>query len=284
MQKEIRENFVKQNEWNEWLLKSYGMKISGIYCIRNLINNKIYIGSSNNIYYRLRRHFSDLLKNRHGNPILQNSFNKYRAENFVVSIIEKIDKEILAHIEQCYIDTLKPEYNITILVIRNTMSESSKEKLSKNIRARMAAGTYKLPTHENEMKPINIYDLDCNCLGKFKSRGDGVRFLEKFYPNTKNLRTMINHAASKSNGNGGRYKQHFILPLNEGCIPGIKKGSLAIKGYCLDTFTNEKIIFESLQDLQKIIKCSKHEISARRNQNNLILNRYLIFRNNDDKK
>lgn len=35
-------------------------KVEGVYCIQNLINNKIYIGSSNNLYRRYYQH-------KHGN-------------------------------------------------------------------------------------------------------------------------------------------------------------------------------------------------------------------------
>lgn len=33
------------------------LKVSGIYCIENKINNKTYIGSSKNLYQRLLKHF-----------------------------------------------------------------------------------------------------------------------------------------------------------------------------------------------------------------------------------
>lgn len=42
--------------------------ISGIYNIRNLINNKIYIGSSKDIEYRTYRHLMFLRANKHINP------------------------------------------------------------------------------------------------------------------------------------------------------------------------------------------------------------------------
>jgi len=50
--------------------KGFGYKKSGIYCIKNIVNDKFYIGSSIHIYYRLRRHKSDLIKKTHANPIL----------------------------------------------------------------------------------------------------------------------------------------------------------------------------------------------------------------------
>jgi group I intron endonuclease len=87
---------------------------SGIYLIRNINNNKCYIGSSNNLEYRKCMHFSKLKHNKHINQHLQNSYNKYGKESFIFTIIEECEcmKEILLDREQYYINTMNPEYNI----------------------------------------------------------------------------------------------------------------------------------------------------------------------------
>jgi group I intron endonuclease len=87
---------------------------SGIYKITNLINNKCYIGSSVNCKDRIRRHESDLIRNKHHSQRLQNSFNKHGINNFSFEIIEEIevkgmlrffiDKLLIAR-EQYYIDS-----------------------------------------------------------------------------------------------------------------------------------------------------------------------------------
>lgn len=86
---------------------------SGIYKIVNVINNKFYIGSSKNLNKRFKIHLSELKNNRHNNFYLQKSFNKYGENNFKFEIIENCSKEILLKREQYYIDTLKPEYNLS---------------------------------------------------------------------------------------------------------------------------------------------------------------------------
>lgn len=53
------------------------LKVSGIYCIENKINNKTYIGSSKNLYQRLLKHFALLRHNKHENAHLQSAWNKY---------------------------------------------------------------------------------------------------------------------------------------------------------------------------------------------------------------
>jgi hypothetical protein len=93
---------------------------SGIYKI--IINNKFYIGSSSNIYHRLKAHYSYLKRNKHLNPILQNLFNKYGEDNLFVELLEECTKEILIYREKYYIDTLNPYINIIkdpVLIIRD---------------------------------------------------------------------------------------------------------------------------------------------------------------------
>lgn len=79
-------------------------KINGVYMIKNKINGKVYIGSSNNITHRWSSHKNDLNKNKHHSRHLQTSWNKYGKENFEFKILEEIDEGRLCEIEQKYID------------------------------------------------------------------------------------------------------------------------------------------------------------------------------------
>jgi group I intron endonuclease len=88
-------------------------KSSCIYRITNVINNKIYIGSTINASKRWIEHKRDLNKQNHHNALLQNAWNKYGEENFVFEIIEEVlDKSKLLEREQYHLDTLNPVYNI----------------------------------------------------------------------------------------------------------------------------------------------------------------------------
>ena len=75
-----------------------------IYEIKNLINNKVYIGQTIDKNIREYQHFYGLRKKAHDNPYLQSSYNKYGEENFSFRIIDSsaINKEELTELEEYY--------------------------------------------------------------------------------------------------------------------------------------------------------------------------------------
>jgi group I intron endonuclease len=80
----------------------------GIYQIRCLVNNKIYVGSCVDFIGRKNKHFGTLISNNHMNRHLQNSFNKYGRDQFVFEILEYVDdKNKLIEVEQAYTDRLQ---------------------------------------------------------------------------------------------------------------------------------------------------------------------------------
>jgi group I intron endonuclease len=115
--------------------------VSGIYKITNLISNKVYVGSAINLSNRKATHFYKLRNNTHGNPHLQNAFNKYKEENFVFQIIEIVEDCLtLTAIEQKWIDSCKNKniklYNICLVAgnsygKKHTVSTRKKMSLSK---------------------------------------------------------------------------------------------------------------------------------------------------------
>jgi len=70
------------------------MTLCGIYLIINSITKIVYVGQSSNLYKRLSVHKNKLKKNIHNNVYLQNSYNKYRIENFIFEplLLCSIDK------------------------------------------------------------------------------------------------------------------------------------------------------------------------------------------------
>lgn len=76
-----------------------------IYQIRNIKNNKVYIGSTIDYFNRQKRHLRRLNNDNHHSIILQRSWNKYGGEKFIFEVLEKVDdKGMLLEREQYYLD------------------------------------------------------------------------------------------------------------------------------------------------------------------------------------
>lgn len=90
-------------------------KNSGIYAFKNVMNNKMYIGSSVDIYHRKRQHLSKLRRNLHHNLHLQRAWNLYGEETFEFIVLQrKIPTEDIYKFEKNFIiafDTLNNGYN-----------------------------------------------------------------------------------------------------------------------------------------------------------------------------
>jgi len=82
---------------------------AGIYKILNLVNGKIYIGSSSRLRKRIYEHKLALNKGEHPNTHLQNAWSKHGESNFQYSVVEEIEtpsKEYLLEREDYWIDLL----------------------------------------------------------------------------------------------------------------------------------------------------------------------------------
>lgn len=78
---------------------------NGIYFIRNISNNRVYVGSTIRFKKRYGSHYNSLIKGSHPNTFLQNDFNKCGEDNFIFEVIEVLEKnECLLDREQFYLD------------------------------------------------------------------------------------------------------------------------------------------------------------------------------------
>ena len=121
--------------------------MKAIYQIKNLKNNKVYIGSTADINKRWKRgHLERLRNSQHHNRFLQFAWNRDGEEFFEFSIIEEMERtEDLLIREQFYLDKIRPYdkkngYNICKSAAapmqgRKTSAET-KKKLSMALKGR----------------------------------------------------------------------------------------------------------------------------------------------------
>lgn len=94
---------------------------SGIYLLTHLESNKMYVGSSENLYRRFKYYYSKANLTRNTNSRICNALLHYGHSAFSLTILEYVNvkdltkseaKDIIISREQFYIDLLNPEYNI----------------------------------------------------------------------------------------------------------------------------------------------------------------------------
>lgn len=112
------------------------MGTSGIYCIKNITNGKLYVGSTINFYGRWANHKSELRKGIHDNSYLQRSWNKYGEQAFEFAVLLECPESELAINEDRLIRETKSGtrqygYNLdTFIQGRKQISEETRAKLS----------------------------------------------------------------------------------------------------------------------------------------------------------
>jgi group I intron endonuclease len=111
--------------------------VSGIYQIRNIINNKVYVGSAVNFIRRKAKHFCELRQGIRHNDHFQSSFDLYGELNFSFEILEYIENiNYLLEREDYWIDFLDSTnrdfgYNVRLTAKNNLGMKSSEETKTK---------------------------------------------------------------------------------------------------------------------------------------------------------
>lgn len=133
----------------------YKVDICGIYKLINRATKQCYVGQSQRCKKRIKEHLRLLRYNKHPNPHLQNSYNKYGADNFYGEIeIECKNLEELDRIEEMF---LKKEawfdspdmYNIADFAKAPMRGKMHSEEVRERIRLGRRASTfdYKSPEY-----------------------------------------------------------------------------------------------------------------------------------------
>lgn len=110
--------------------------VSGLYVIRNKLNDRLYIGSAKNLYARRAVHFCELRKGMHHNHRLQHSWNKHGPDSFTFEVLALVPEPALRDEEQRLLDTLTPCYNLSTSAFRPARTPEGQARLTKIIKAR----------------------------------------------------------------------------------------------------------------------------------------------------
>jgi group I intron endonuclease len=181
----------------------------GIYKIENLLDSKIYVGSSVNVNNRKYKHFWMLRKGIHDNIHLQNAYNKFGEDNFTFSIIELCVVNDLILLENKYINSYKSSdsnfgYNLAKVneFRRNTFNDEVKLKLSKH--------------NQNKNGNINRFKLT-------EMSGGGSQVFDNLF---EAARYLIKEGFTKGSERNVRQKLSTTLrgkTINNGCNGSIRK-------------------------------------------------------------
>jgi hypothetical protein len=122
---------------------------TGIYAIENTLTGLRYIGSSGNIAGRYAQHRADLRRGIHHAKILQDAWNTYGEDAFILIILDEVsDVTELENREQYYLDNESPQYNSRKQAI-NSMSKETVD-LDKVNRFLIFLRECELPTYNCE--------------------------------------------------------------------------------------------------------------------------------------
>ena len=168
---------------------------AGVYQLVNRQNGKSYIGSSYDIAQRWEQHLYQLRNGKHDNRHLQYAFDKYRAESFEMIILFQTNKHTsMVMLEQYYLDTVKPEYNIAPFA-RSSFGIKRTEETRKKLQ---------LVNLGKKATPETLKRLHESHIGK----SDGE--LNPFYGKTHSMESRLKMSKSqKQRTSHPEYRQHM---------------------------------------------------------------------------
>jgi len=122
----------------------------GVYKIQSIAMPEIcYIGSSKNLVTRIACHFSLLKKGKHFNKRMQDHYNYYGEKDLVPSILCECAKEDLMKMEQSFVDSNGPLFNMQ-RTIGDNRSQPGKETKSRLI---------EIPNDFNRTLKVRVLEL-----------------------------------------------------------------------------------------------------------------------------
>src|SRR3990167_10837591 len=137
--------------------------LSGIYWFYQISRDRaIYIGSSKDVELRFKEHKGKLNSGKHRNRKLLNTWRKYGAADFILSVLQEVDVSKLVEREQFWMDAMPawPTCNIAVSSENfrrgRKMGKEQKELLRKiNTGNKYALGVKKGPLSEETKRRLS---------------------------------------------------------------------------------------------------------------------------------
>lgn len=171
-----------------------------IYCIKNNINNKCYVGKTlRSPEERFSEHLSDARKQTHENRPLYRAIKKYGEDNFSLRVLEECADEFASEREMWYIEKLETYahgYNATVggdgtqlfdhEVIKTQLAAGLSQKFVAELNGcsidlvRQIRLANNIPLTKVRKQPsVAAYTKDDIEVGVFVSAGEAFRFLRE---------------------------------------------------------------------------------------------------------
>lgn len=173
----------------KYLVKDKMYEKAGIYKISCIQSDKIYIGESLDLYNRIQKHFTNLRKGKHHNPILQNIYNKYGEESMIVEVLEYIErtfnsKQVLRELEKQYQEQYK-DYCINF--DKNTIAWNNNSTPEQKLKNKLQLDSIRSLSMEVWKRPFVIYNTKTGELFNVDSLLEATKYVNErhIYKNIK---------------------------------------------------------------------------------------------------
>ena len=222
------------------------MKQMGIYTIKCLSNEKIYVGSAIDLNGRKAQHFYRLRNNKHDNSYLQNAYNKYGEENFLFEIIEVVDKvENLILFEQKYIDKFAQQnelFNLRKIAKNNLGLKHTDEAISKMMKCGQENGMYGKKHTEEAKQKMSQHRKNRPLSEQHKQNMSLARMGKKGKPHTDETKQKLHNANKGENSPKAKLNWEVVRKIREEYLSGDFTYKQLGEKYGVYKTTIEKII------------------------------------------
>lgn len=179
---------------------------TGVYKIRNTLNNKCYIGStSENFTKRWRLHLRSLRIGKHHSILLQRAWDKHGESSFVFEVIENVSPESCLEREQHFLDNEQPQYNIC-KIAGSPIGRKSSDVTRQKIREKMLGE--KNPFFGKHHTTDSIRKMSEAQIGRSYSHLIGENNPIHSHPHTDELRQLMSDSSKQfwNSDRGSRLK------------------------------------------------------------------------------